>query len=1057
MRSLSAFNLTKIDNPYVDVINLIVVELSGLTLYLCDRNFGSGATECVFNGQRYQPVIISIGNATHGALSPVTYKSEAGRFSFVTDNTVPIGAASCFSKLILFYSFYFVPVTWYQIFEGATSTDDLIVRFKGAIEDYSNMTRSIIEVTCSGPELSLSANFGRVIVDLDTYPGADLSDLGKMLPTVYGSARFVPFISIDAGSKTPLVGSIAIDAVTISLTDSSNFPSSGTVQIDLEQITYTGNTNNQLTGCTRGVNGTNAAVHTSNTEVVEVQSYYYYIIGHAVKAISIVYVDSVRQTGNYDAYTGQAGNNAPGGLYDGKACIRFNTLPIMDGKIVSRPVAADIDGYQDDGSGTYTGTPAALIERPDHVFKHILIDRCGKSADDIDSVSYTASGSSYGTKSYALTVVILSEPDVRDLLYDLAFQSKSIEFWESGTHHLKYIPEDESTDKTLDSRIDLNSVSIRLANRTNIKNEMSATYNRIWSEGFDQAVVKAISADSITKYGSLKADNITYSYISAMAQALDVIGWQQGNQKDVVVVLSFSGGYHLAEIEKGDILQFTFSDGDQLDKSFLGLVSTIGLFRVLDVEYIDDKILITFEIGTDGLSSTFGAIGINYTGKTYYKPISIELTSGVIDSEIYYTTDGSEPTRGSNLYTNPIPVTGGTFPGGNLRAKLYKKEKEKPSSYGGGGPYSFKVKTPVISPSSGSYTPGATVPVLMSCETEAAVIYYTLDETEPTEGSTLYVGEIPITETTIVIARAFKSAWVSSEIIAEIYTFICAWDSVTSAATIARSGSCIVAIVDLGGGGPYVWQVSGIGFWFDPEYTLTSIETSEISIMLYADDTACGTATITVTGCALVEEIIGSVDSDFVDSIAWNDAGSDDTIARSGSAAVAITGSNSPFTWSVSGTGYTLDYATTAGLTNTLRADAAACGTATVTVTGCDGNTATGYVRCTTGVWSAYTNGCIISGTPDSKVFLSNILTLTLVRDKYEQTQKIYSCAGGACNSMDCTTKPCDLTNCLSWECADTNQKPCQDWCCAHITSTCVYGQYCMGNSQLRWREWKCA
>lgn len=75
------------------------------------------------------------------------------------------------------------------------------------------------------------------------------------------------------------------------------------------------------------------------------------------------------------------------------------------------------------------------------------------------------------------------------------------------------------------------------------------------------------------------------------------------------------------------------------------------------------------------------------------------------------------------------------------------------------------------------------------------------------------------------------------------------------------------------------------------------------------------------------------------------------TIAQSASCTVAVTGSDGPFDWSVSGTGFTLDSATTTGLTNTLNADASACGSATITVTDACSRSTTGYVRCTTGQW----------------------------------------------------------------------------------------------------------
>lgn len=60
-----------------------------------------------------------------------------------------------------------------------------------------------------------------------------------------------------------------------------------------------------------------------------------------------------------------------------------------------------------------------------------------------------------------------------------------------------------------------------------------------------------------------------------------------------------------------------------------------------------------------------------------------------------------------------------------------------------------------------------------------------------------------------------------------------------------------------------------------------------------------------------------------------------------------------PFTWTVSGTGFSLSKATTDSdmEINVLSADGTACGSATITVTDACGRTAIGYVRCTTGEW----------------------------------------------------------------------------------------------------------
>lgn len=72
-----------------------------------------------------------------------------------------------------------------------------------------------------------------------------------------------------------------------------------------------------------------------------------------------------------------------------------------------------------------------------------------------------------------------------------------------------------------------------------------------------------------------------------------------------------------------------------------------------------------------------------------------------------------------------------------------------------------------------------------------------------------------------------------------------AYDNDTSDDTIDRQDTATIAVI--GGCPPYAWSVAGTGFWFDAEYTLTEIETTAISTILYADETACGAAAITVT------------------------------------------------------------------------------------------------------------------------------------------------------------------------------------------------------------------
>lgn len=238
--------------------------------------------------------------------------------------------------------------------------------------------------------------------------------------------------------------------------------------------------------------------------------------------------------------------------------------------VIGGKVSADIDGQSDDDSGTYTGVANALIERPDHICKHIIIDKCGKTSDEIDSASYDASNAEYIkiANDFNLGFALLKKPNVRELINRVAYQSRSMEYWEAGVHHLVYIPDSYSTwDKVIDSnRIDLNQIWLSYTPRIEVKNTLSAFYHRDWSGHEDQeeslrAVVKDSDATSIVDYGILQGAQETFPYITTENHAIQVIAWRLFTLKNVRLMLEFVGGYYLTSIEKGDIIRFTEATG----------------------------------------------------------------------------------------------------------------------------------------------------------------------------------------------------------------------------------------------------------------------------------------------------------------------------------------------------------------------------------------------------------------------------------------------------------------------------------------------------------------
>ena len=81
--------------------------------------------------------------------------------------------------------------------------------------------------------------------------------------------------TVSGEAITTLNGGINASTTTIVLTDASLFPSSGTnfIQIGTEEISYTGVTGNQLTGVTRGVRNTTAAIHSNGVAVTNSSDY----------------------------------------------------------------------------------------------------------------------------------------------------------------------------------------------------------------------------------------------------------------------------------------------------------------------------------------------------------------------------------------------------------------------------------------------------------------------------------------------------------------------------------------------------------------------------------------------------------------------------------------------------------------------------------------------------------------------------------------------------------------------------------------------------------------
>ncbi len=106
----------------------------------------------------------------------------------------------------------------------------------------------------------------------------------------------------------------------------------------------------------------------------------------------------------------------------------------------------------------------------------------------------------------------------------------------------------------------------------------------------------------------------------------------------------------------------------------------------------------------------------------------------------------------SSSYTGQQPV------------QLYKKVE------GGGGGTIETVSTPSITPNGGTFF--NTQEVTITCATDGATIYYTLDGTEPTDAGSIYSEPLTITSTTTVMAKAYKEGFTESDVASATFTKI---------------------------------------------------------------------------------------------------------------------------------------------------------------------------------------------------------------------------------------------------------------------------------------------
>ncbi|KKN41353.1 hypothetical protein LCGC14_0724350, partial [marine sediment metagenome] len=163
---------------------------------------------------------------------------------------------------------------------------NLIRLFEGKIERVPGFTSANVSLDVVRNEIADDRLLGR-LVTLADFPDAPPEVLGATIPLVFGQVDLSRAVIINTNAVDRLFFNHFIADQFIKLRDVSEFPTAGTIQVGDEQVAYTGKdaTANELTGATRGANGTIASDHAKDTVVRELGPFVAKFADHPVDQI----------------------------------------------------------------------------------------------------------------------------------------------------------------------------------------------------------------------------------------------------------------------------------------------------------------------------------------------------------------------------------------------------------------------------------------------------------------------------------------------------------------------------------------------------------------------------------------------------------------------------------------------------------------------------------------------------------------------------------------------------------------------------------------------------
>jgi alpha-tubulin suppressor-like RCC1 family protein len=151
---------------------------------------------------------------------------------------------------------------------------------------------------------------------------------------------------------------------------------------------------------------------------------------------------------------------------------------------------------------------------------------------------------------------------------------------------------------------------------------------------------------------------------------------------------------------------------------------------------------------------------ITPAGGVYTSTVSATITHPEAGVTLRYTTDGTDPSVTSPVYTAAIVIDQPT----TVKAKAWKSAYTP--SLVRTAVYTMKAATPSFSEGSGTYNTARSITISSSA---GATIRYTTDGSTPTGSSPLYTGPVSVDQPLTLKAIASKAGWLDSDVASATY------------------------------------------------------------------------------------------------------------------------------------------------------------------------------------------------------------------------------------------------------------------------------------------------